>query len=144
MHQPSTVDQTPQPCHHAEQMAPVSLGVTHAQRNPEPPRFGVAALNGGKPMPRPHLTTTQRGYGTAHQRAKADALRVAYPTQPCTRCARPLGTLDPSQVHLDHAPDRTHYLGLAHAHCNTSAGAKARHARPTLATNKPTKRSRNW
>lgn len=105
--------------------------------------WGRCHLNGGQPMPR-RPTTTQRGYGTAHQKARAHALRTATPTQPCTRCARPLGTLDPALLHLDHSPDRTHYLGLAHAHCNTSAGAKARHRRHPPTQPKPTKRSRNW
>ena len=31
---------------------------------------------------------------------------------------------NPRALHLDHTDDRTRYRGLAHAHCNTTAGAR--------------------
>src|SRR5262245_60679877 len=41
--------------------------------------------------------------------------------KPCVRCGRPLRRGD--AVDLDHRDDGRGYLGLAHAHCNRSAGA---------------------
>lgn len=66
-------------------------------------------------------STTARGYGTEHQRARRQLLPYAY-GQPCTRCGQPLQPGQP--LHLDHNDTRTGYLGFAHASCNRRAGAR--------------------
>lgn len=65
--------------------------------------------------------TTRRGYGTAHQRARRNALAAFQPGDPCTRCGLPMWKR--TGLELDHTDDRTGYLGLAHATCNRRAGA---------------------
>jgi hypothetical protein len=61
-------------------------------------------------------TTTQRGYGTSHQRARRQHAAAFRPGQPCARCGRPIATLE--QADLGHNDDRTGYNGLEHAACN--------------------------
>ena len=63
-------------------------------------------------------TTAQRGYGTAHQRTRAqllDQLKQDGQTI-CPRCGQPIHPGQP--VDLGHTPDRTAYRGLEHAACN--------------------------
>jgi hypothetical protein len=78
----------------------------------------------------PRGNTAARGYGSAHQRHRAqwrpyvDALQVN-----CARCHE-LIVPDPMQVGdgwaLDHDDDRRAYLGPSHLDCNSRAGqAKA-------------------
>jgi hypothetical protein len=56
--------------------------------------------------------------------ARAAAIAAMRPTDPCTRCGRPLGA-DPRVLDLDHTDDRTAYAGLAHQSCNRAAGQAA-------------------
>lgn len=73
-----------------------------------------------KPRTGPPGSTTARGYGWQHQQARAAwTPRVATGTIPCSRCQNPI---QPGQAwDLDHTPDRTRYLGPAHARCNRAA-----------------------
>lgn len=81
-----------------------------------------------------------RGYDKHHRAVRAAYQRTHHPANPCTRCHLPLGPWGP-RLHLDHNNTRTGYLGMAHAHCNSSAGAtaanlkrhQARHATPRRA-----------
>ncbi len=88
-------------------------------------------------MPKPKLSTTQRGYGTEHKRLRDALLKTAYGT-PCTRCGQLM--IEGQPLDLDHADDRTSYLGFAHRRCNRAAGARKANARRRrrLAT------SRDW
>ncbi|MGW3808843.1 endonuclease domain-containing protein [Micromonospora sp. NPDC005113] len=87
----------------------------------------------------PRGTTTQRGYGWAHQQARTQALERMPDGQPCTRCAQPMYRNEAQLLDLDHNEDRRTYRGLAHRTCNRRAGqAKAqarRRARVTTSTN---------
>jgi hypothetical protein len=63
----------------------------------------------------------QQQYGWPHRRARAQALALLQPGDPCSRCGK---AMHPTQrLDLDHTDDRTGYRGLAHAHCNRAAGA---------------------
>ena len=65
-------------------------------------------------------TTTERGYGTKHQRIRAWwEPRVASGKVNCARCGERISPLE--QWHLDHTDDRTGYLGPSHVACNTGA-----------------------
>lgn len=66
-------------------------------------------------------STSERGYGPAHQALRRRLLAGYDPSDPCPRCRAPLGP-DPDAIHLGHTDDRTAYLGLEHAHCNLRAG----------------------
>lgn len=57
-------------------------------------------------------TTTQRGYGAAHQAARNRYLANWQPGQPCAIGGEPL-TQPPHQLDLAHNENRTGYLGLA-------------------------------
>jgi len=86
-------------------------------------------------------STTARGYGHEHMKARRAAAARHTPTDPCTRCGQPLGPMGP-WLHYDHTPDRTSYLGFAHAACNRQAGAVAgnRAQRARKATVRPVRR----
>ncbi len=92
-------------------------------------------------------STTDRGYGWAHQRARASALKGMADGQPCTRCHQPMWRSQAPTLDLDHTEDRSGYQGLAHRACNRRAGqAKAMRTR-TQQPMRPaqhTPRSRNW
>lgn len=93
--------------------------------------------------------TTQRGYGWAHQRARAKALKDLADGQPCPRCGQPMWRSQARTLDLDHTDDRTGYQGLAHGRCNRRAGqAKAMRGRRARAAAvvaaQPARRSRNW
>jgi hypothetical protein len=62
-------------------------------------------------------TTTQRGYGHAHQQRRAQDLATYHPSDPCPRCGQPLGP-DPTLLDEGHTDDRAGYEGLTHADCN--------------------------
>jgi hypothetical protein len=71
-------------------------------------------------------TSTQRGFGTEHQRARRTwEPRVATGTVRCCRCRQ---LIAPGTAWaLDHNADRTGYLGPAHGRCNASAAGRAAH-----------------
>jgi hypothetical protein len=69
--------------------------------------------------------TTRRGYGTRHQRQrKAWAQVVAAGGAICARCGRSIAP--GAKWHLDHADDRSRYIGVSHAYCNTTAANRRR------------------
>jgi len=72
---------------------------------------------------RPPGATTALGYGYAHK-VLSRRLRAAMPDgTPCARCGRPMYRWQ--KIHLDHVPgDKSRYLGLSHAKCNVSGGAR--------------------
>lgn len=72
-------------------------------------------------------TTQQRGYDAAHVRLRAAWQRRIDSGEHvvCARCGQPIAPGD--AFHLDHAKDRTRYLGPSHPACNLSAAGKARH-----------------
>jgi hypothetical protein len=91
-------------------------------------------------------STTERGYGWAHQQARAEALAVMPDGQACTRCRLPMWRAEAELLDLDHTDDRSQYAGLAHRSCNRRAGqAKAVASRQRHGQARRTsKRSRNW
>lgn len=65
-------------------------------------------------------STSERGYGLAHQvRRRAELARYS-PSDPCPRCGRPLGA-DRAALDLGHGPNQVGYSGLEHASCNRGA-----------------------
>lgn len=68
--------------------------------------------------------TTDRGYGHTHRQARKHALANLKDGDPCCRCRQPMYRTHARHLDLDHSTDRTTYLGLAHATCNRSAGAR--------------------
>ena len=92
-------------------------------------------------------TTTQRGYGAAHQAERERRLKQYKPGNLCAHCDQPMTywPLAVARRYLDlpHNETRTGYLpGLAHRYCNRKDGAvrgnKQRHDISTLRT------SRKW
>lgn len=78
-------------------------------------------------MPRVNGTTTARGYGAAHQRARRQALEHlrANPGHPCWRCGAPLHYDDRAHIDLGHDDnDRTQYRGLECATCNRATSTR--------------------
>ncbi|MEW2474622.1 endonuclease domain-containing protein [Micromonospora gifhornensis] len=67
-------------------------------------------------------TTTTRGYGWAHQQARARAIAQMHDGQPCVRCNQPMRKAQAKLLDLDHTDDRRTYRGLAHRTCNRRAG----------------------
>ncbi|WP_313280480.1 hypothetical protein [Timonella senegalensis] len=69
-------------------------------------------------------TSTQRGYGSAHQteRARWQAKIDAGEEVACTRCWRQI--LPGTPWDLGHSDSRTFYTGPEHATCNRSAAGK--------------------
>lgn len=66
-------------------------------------------------------STTARGYGAPHQAVRRTAIAQLQPGQPCAHCGNPI---HPGQaVDQAHTPDRSRYIGLAHARCNRQDGA---------------------
>lgn len=61
-------------------------------------------------------STTARGYGSQHQRVRAELLAAWQPGDPCALCTMPM--MDSRALDLAHDQDRSQYLGLAHAACN--------------------------
>ena len=79
-------------------------------------------------MPWSSSRSRSSSYGAAHAKARKQWAAAHDPSDPCTRCRRPLGPMS-SALHLDHNRDRTGYLGFAHARCNVTAGAREGRAR---------------
>lgn len=88
-------------------------------------------------------TTTEKGYGTAHQRARARvALKVKAGAAFCARCG---GWIMPGSAwHLDHDETRSGYLGPSHAKCNERAGARKGNARRSAQALAQNRTSRVW
>lgn len=82
-------------------------------------------------MPWSRSRPRSSSYDYAHVKARKAWAARHDPADPCTRCGHPLGAMGPG-LHLDHSPDRTYYLGFAHARCNVRAGAKAGRARQNV------------
>jgi hypothetical protein len=77
--------------------------------------------------------TTQRGYGTVHQRErKRWAARVERGEVSCARCGRPILPGELFDLgHDDH--DRSRYVGAEHRRCNRATSSRRRkHADPNL------------
>jgi hypothetical protein len=71
-------------------------------------------------------TRQARGYGQAHVKLRAQWKRkVDRAEVNCARCG--VLILPGADWALDHADDRTGYLGPSHKACNDSAGGKAAH-----------------
>lgn len=70
-------------------------------------------------------TTTQRGYGTTHQRLRTQwRARIDQGGVTCTRCGQPIHKHAPFDLgHND--TDRTKYNGPEHPECNRSAGGRS-------------------
>lgn len=86
-------------------------------------RFCRSACRESKLGRRKRGNTTQRQYGSAHQRERKRWEPIVRSGQAvCCRCGLPIA---PDAVfHLDHDDhDRTRYRGVAHGVCNVRAGA---------------------
>jgi hypothetical protein len=68
-------------------------------------------------------TTTQRGYGAAHQQRKAHDERGTTPADPCPKCGLPLG---PPPWDQGHTSDRAGYEGPTHIRCNRNTAKRRR------------------
>lgn len=77
--------------------------------------------------PHPGGKTTDRGYGSTHQRMRRQLLAVMNDGDPCCLCDRPMYKSE--SLDLDHTPDRGDYRGLAHARCNRQEGVRRSNAR---------------
>lgn len=74
-------------------------------------------------MSTPKKSTSARGYGWQHQKARKAAMASFVVGQPCARCGDPL--MSRRNLELDHEDDdRTRYKGLAHEWCNRRAGGQ--------------------
>lgn len=92
-----------------------------------------------------HGTSSQRGYGTEHQRLRRTWVdRVARGDVDCWRCHQPI--LPGTDWQLGHDDDdRTKYRGPEHAKCNLSAGAIHGNRRRSLTVTDPEPAKRtNW
>ncbi len=90
---------------------------------------------------KPRVSTTARGYGADHRRARAAYVQAFVPGQPCVLCGHPL--LTHQGAHLDHLPDKQGYRGLSHPGCNIRDGAR-RGAQIANGRRVPERRSRDW
>lgn len=92
-------------------------------------------------------STAQRGYGTDHQRLRAQWQPVVDAGQAhchAVVCLLPTRWIAPgSHWDLGHTPDRTAYTGPEHRTCNRSEGARRGNARRRR-TRMPLKTSRQW
>lgn len=100
-------------------------------------------------MPRATLTTTQRGYGSSHQRLRKQYARmVAAGRAQCSEvvCLSPTRWIQPGTPwDLAHGATRDTYRGPAHAACNRSESATRTNRSRATATPSGTRvRSREW
>lgn len=84
---------------------------------------------------RPKGSTTSRGYGNEHHKARKVAAAKHQSSDPCVRCGSPLGQMGP-HLHYDHNAARDGYLGFSHAKCNIQAagleGSRRAHKRRSV------------
>lgn len=83
-------------------------------------------------FPRPKANTTDRGYGSAHQRARAAALATLARDGVGVCCIGGEPIYPGQRLHLDHTPDRSGYRGLACARHNWRDGAQRGRARQNV------------
>lgn len=74
-------------------------------------------------------TTTQRGLGYAHQKARAQAVIALKDGTPCPRCGQPMWRNQARYLDLDHIIPRSMGGGdgpkvLTHRRCNRRAGQR--------------------
>ena len=87
-------------------------------------------------------TTSQRGYGTAHQRLRQQWQQaIDQGGVTCARCGYPIPPEQPRAWDLGHTEDRSGYTGPEHARCNRAAGARKRNR---LAAMREQVRQRDW
>lgn len=81
-------------------------------------------------LKRQKASSTARGYGQSHRKAREAAAKNHHPAAPCARCGHALGPMGP-WLHFDHNEARTGYYGFSHGdlpcrvcgqRCNPSAG----------------------
>lgn len=92
-------------------------------------------------------SSTARGYGAAHTRARGILLAAFQPGDPCCLCGHPM--YGPARLlDADHLPGTDQYRGLAHGagacptcgkHCNRSDGGKRARARQAKGGSRPTR-----
>jgi hypothetical protein len=95
---------------------------------------------------RRHQSTTERGYGHAHQRQRARLLPHAVGTM-CPLCGLPM--LEGQALDLDHSRPRSidptsRGDRITHASCNRSAGAVMRQQRRRQVEGHGRRASRDW
>jgi hypothetical protein len=100
-------------------------------------------------MARWHGTTTERGYGTAHQKERARWQPVVNAGQAwchaavCLKASRWIQPGTPWD--LGHTADRSAYIGPCHMACNRSEGAvRGNRARGRIRQWIPLRTSRQW
>ena len=91
-------------------------------------------------------TTTSRGYGWPHRKARAAAAKRHRPSDPCVRCGKPLGPIGPG-LHYDHNSTRTSYLGFStvgaatskpgHGKAGSASSSSSRRACATAVSGEP-------
>jgi hypothetical protein len=68
-------------------------------------------------------TNSERGYGAAHQRLRAQVAQVVEAgAAVCARCGGWIAAGEPWD--LDHTEDRTGYLGASHRACNRATSGR--------------------
>lgn len=93
-------------------------------------------------------TTTQRGYGWDHQRARAQALDDLQPETPCPYCVLPM--VKGMALDYDHYPPLALGPGvprvrrLTHAECNRRAGQALAQQRKRARSSRRVVNSRRW
>ncbi len=99
-----------------------------------------------RPVWRPPGSTKARGYDADHKKRRAAALAAMPEGAPCARCGRPMYSW--MRLHLDHADDRSSYLGLSHSSCNVAASNRSPRRRLSraiaAAPAAPLRTSRQW
>lgn len=80
---------------------------------------------------KPRASTTARGYGSAHAKARRAALDALERAGVGVCCIGGEPIYPGQRLHLDHTPDRTGYRGLACARHNRHDGAVRGRARQT-------------
>ena len=103
-------------------------------------------------MPRYYGTTTQRGYGSQHQKLRAQWKPIVDAGQAwchATTCLKADRRIQPGTPwHLGHTEDRSSWTGPEHEQCNESDGARRGNrgrTRPSVRTVPlPLRTSRRW